>query len=260
MFRLERRIVSSAGILKLSSVKGTPVFRATSQFLVLFLFVTLSHSNLLAQNSDELLKNTKFTWNGKTLSNWTIEDGAGAGSIESKVRPAEGALELSGNNRTQRWKYVGQQFDAQPGDFLRLSYSARAFDVKMEQGQFNNCYIGLKFENGAGKNLGITFYPVVAEKFTSHIRIASVPDGTVKTTAMIFLSKTGTLQLKHISAKTVKADDSFDVLVEQMNRYYSYFDHKKIDWDALVAKYRSCLLYTSPSPRDATLSRMPSSA
>ena len=27
-----------------------------------------------------------------------------------------------------------------------------------------------------------------------------------------------------------------------------------------VAHYTSCLLYTSPSPRDATLSRMPSSA
>ena len=25
-------------------------------------------------------------------------------------------------------------------------------------------------------------------------------------------------------------------------------------------RYRACLLYTSPSPRDATLSRMPSSA
>ena len=27
-----------------------------------------------------------------------------------------------------------------------------------------------------------------------------------------------------------------------------------------VAKVKNCLLYTSPSPRDATLSRMPSSA
>ena len=27
-----------------------------------------------------------------------------------------------------------------------------------------------------------------------------------------------------------------------------------------LAKYPNCLLYTSPSPRDATLSRMPSSA
>ena len=28
----------------------------------------------------------------------------------------------------------------------------------------------------------------------------------------------------------------------------------------LIILYKSCLLYTSPSPRDATLSRMPSSA
>ena len=28
----------------------------------------------------------------------------------------------------------------------------------------------------------------------------------------------------------------------------------------LIAKYKACLLYTSPSPRDGLLSRMPSSA
>ena len=33
-----------------------------------------------------------------------------------------------------------------------------------------------------------------------------------------------------------------------------------IDAGAGTAAHRSCLLYTSPSPRDATLSRMPSSA
>ena len=36
---------------------------------------------------------------------------------------------------------------------------------------------------------------------------------------------------------------------------------KQVDiFDDYWDKYRSCLLYTSPSPRDATLSRMPSSA
>ena len=35
----------------------------------------------------------------------------------------------------------------------------------------------------------------------------------------------------------------------------------KATWlDALWKQYKLCLLYTSPSPRDATLSRMPSSA
>ena len=33
-----------------------------------------------------------------------------------------------------------------------------------------------------------------------------------------------------------------------------------IDWYKMQREYYSCLLYTSPSPRDATLSRMPSSA
>ena len=30
--------------------------------------------------------------------------------------------------------------------------------------------------------------------------------------------------------------------------------------DAIIENIKGCLLYTSPSPRDATLSRMPSSA
>ena len=36
--------------------------------------------------------------------------------------------------------------------------------------------------------------------------------------------------------------------------------YHKGDFDHELIKHRDCLLYTSPSPRDATLSRMPSSA
>ena len=32
------------------------------------------------------------------------------------------------------------------------------------------------------------------------------------------------------------------------------------DYECLCGKYKSCLLYTSPSPRDLSTSRMPSSA
>ena len=39
--------------------------------------------------------------------------------------------------------------------------------------------------------------------------------------------------------------------------FTSTFDDDSADPNAMV---KSCLLYTSPSPRDATLSRMPSSA
>ena len=37
----------------------------------------------------------------------------------------------------------------------------------------------------------------------------------------------------------------------------SFFIKDKIEW---MNQHNICLLYTSPSPRDATLSRMPSSA
>ena len=41
------------------------------------------------------------------------------------------------------------------------------------------------------------------------------------------------------------------------NYFWNFFDESK---DIKLAVLESCLLYTSPSPRDATLSRMPSSA
>ena len=49
---------------------------------------------------------------------------------------------------------------------------------------------------------------------------------------------------------------SFDLLNEAFGHFVQdSFRHRKED-----AQYLTCLLYTSPSPRDATLSRMPSSA
>ena len=38
------------------------------------------------------------------------------------------------------------------------------------------------------------------------------------------------------------------------------FSIERVSGIKLIRKYRNCLLYTSPSPRDGLLSRMPSSA
>ena len=43
-------------------------------------------------------------------------------------------------------------------------------------------------------------------------------------------------------------------------RFYHSGDATEVDWIIRRLHARHCLLYTSPSPRDATLSRMPSSA
>ena len=70
----------------------------------------------------------------------------------------------------------------------------------------------------------------------------------------------------------LKVDDVIAFLntIGSLKKYIDVFHEEEIDGSALVetiAKDKDdlwlcigCLLYTSPSPRDATLSRMPSSA
>ena len=54
--------------------------------------------------------------------------------------------------------------------------------------------------------------------------------------------------------KTIKVESLYRYKFETMAEVYS------VVFDYIDGWYNSCLLYTSPSPRDATLSRMPSSA
>ena len=48
--------------------------------------------------------------------------------------------------------------------------------------------------------------------------------------------------------------------IELLNPHEKIIERKKTSLAKFIKSYDSCLLYTSPSPRDATLSRMPSSA
>ena len=50
-------------------------------------------------------------------------------------------------------------------------------------------------------------------------------------------------------------------VVDELQEGFSYSGVlRQAGWVVLLASTMGCLLYTSPSPRDATLSRMPSSA
>ena len=46
----------------------------------------------------------------------------------------------------------------------------------------------------------------------------------------------------------------------QRDREYCMSPSRTAQYKATIAKLKACLLYTSPSPRDTTISRMPSSA
>ena len=57
-------------------------------------------------------------------------------------------------------------------------------------------------------------------------------------------------------SKNLPKIDNDDELWKTVRSHYTLKD----DYINLESGYYNCLLYTSPSPRDATLSRMPSSA
>ena len=50
------------------------------------------------------------------------------------------------------------------------------------------------------------------------------------------------------------------VVREDAQLLYGFFGKRERDFFRELIRLNGCLLYTSPSPRDATLSRMPSSA
>ena len=73
---------------------------------------------------------------------------------------------------------------------------------------------------------------------------------------MFIVSNTGITG--YVIAKRCNESDVYDLMmVNMLNAIYA---DKGIDLTGLLGGYKSCLLYTSPSPRDRQKSRMPSSA
>ena len=66
-----------------------------------------------------------------------------------------------------------------------------------------------------------------------------------------------TRQRVEIAKFLFNRDKTFHFTVESLGKHLAKKTTTKF---ALATIYNTCLLYTSPSPRDATLSRMPSSA
>ena len=80
--------------------------------------------------------------------------------------------------------------------------------------------------------------------------------GTYQQKSSELLSQTIALE-----ARVRASNHQIDVLNKQVNDLIAELErHKSIIAELKTAEINSCLLYTSPSPRDATLSRMPSSA
>ena len=85
-----------------------------------------------------------------------------------------------------------------------------------------------------------------------------VNDYMGKDTADKFRAKFGLSGMDNMSPED--RDDCVEAEVSKANGRYDIVISRKWEEKNEDGHYKNCLLYTSPSPRDATLSRMPSSA
>ena len=70
-----------------------------------------------------------------------------------------------------------------------------------------------------------------------------------------WLREHGSRLLLFARQQTRRQEDAEDILQEALVKLA-----RKVDHGSFVGGQKACLLYTSPSPRDRSLSRMPSSA
>ena len=220
-----------------------------------WLLITLCwlwHEPLDAQQDKgpvELLRNAALQWQGESLPEWKMEVGAGSGPRISTIRHGnDGSLELTGTASTQTWNFVGQQVAVAAGDYLSFRYAAKATGLKRDAGQNDNCYAAIWYDR-QGQQAGVSVFPVDRDEYMPQEQIIRVPDGVTGGRVTFFLSKTGTLNVKDVSLQKLQPKDSFEVFVRQMDRYYSYFDHKQIDWTTLSGRFRKTA--TAASDRQA---------
>jgi hypothetical protein len=191
-----------------------------------------------------LIKNGTFAdWKDELPVGWTVEIGAtiGADSPKSQIKQGPGpSLELSGDAKTRAWHSVGQTIDVMPGQSLLLSYEGKAVGVKREGRQFDSCYVALFPKTTDGSKSPPLVWPVDSKEYKSETCYLQVAKNVSQYQLLIFLSKTGKLNIKNIKLEegNLKPEDSFDVLVEDMAKHYSFFELKKIDWDKLSRRYR----------------------
>jgi len=193
-------------------------------------------------SGDTGLSNGSFAqWENGLPVGWNVGNGAtnSAGKPVSVVSQGpDHSLELSGDSETGTWRFVSQTLNVQRGQSLRVNFSAKAVGIQREGNQFDNCYVGLMPKKADGAKLPLQIWTVSQESFQDFSQIVRVPDLATTIDVMIFLSKTGTLSVRQIEFEMLKPEDSFDILVADMARNYSFLEQKQINWPTVAGKYR----------------------
>jgi hypothetical protein len=183
--------------------------------------------------NEPLLLNGEFVeWGDGIPAGWEISTGATSGGMRaSHVGPIdESGLELSGDRETGVWKSVFQSVAVIPGATYRLTFEAQAKGVRREDRQFGNCYVGALIFDTGGQRKGIEFRSIFEAALVPGQLLFTTPEGAARADVMIFLSQTGTLRVRRVGLEQVAPEESFSLLVDEVERYYSFLQLKEIDW------------------------------
>ena len=209
--------------------------------LVCALFAALSLTAVAAEPLP--LVNADFhEWKDGLPTGWTVEVGARSGSETPSRLNAhpDGGIELAGDAATDQWRTVSQQVLVPPGSAgLRLKFAAQAQGLKKEERQFNNAYIGLVTFDAGGKRLSMQVRELFEPLLAPGQLVVKLPQSAARADVILFLSKTGSIRVKHVSLEKLAPADSFDVLADELDRYYSFFALKKINWRERMRAYQA---------------------
>ena len=214
-----------------------------------------------SQDSQNLVKDGEFTrWKNKSPIEWKVEIGAttGVSGHESQVAKGQGpSLQFVGVKENQSWKYVSQRIAVKPETAYYFTFSGKVTEIKREAKQFQNCHANFAFFNQAEKKTAQNFLRISTDDYAKQSMSFRTTADTKFIELGFFLSMTGKLNIKNVSLIEVDSSNSFEVMVDDMDRNYSYFEHKKIDWDKLVHKYRdAATLAESPEQFKKTILKM----
>ena len=238
--------------------------------------ITLTPENIILENNPKSTLSVRYTT--------ALNHGIGAHQKVIKVNDTEVAMDnftqaqviardIEQNN-TESYEVtiegLSGENDLQGIAYVKLKYP-RSFDFGGSQ-SFNfqmsasNTTQYLKINNfDTGGSAPILYdvtngIRIVTTLDGSDIKVA-LPPSTVDRELVLVNSSTG--------VKEISSFNSIDFIdYSQTNAEFIIISHPyfyddpqtNTNWVQEYANHRSCLLYTSPSPRDATLSRMPSSA
>ncbi|MCC7140276.1 MAG: hypothetical protein IT460_17785 [Planctomycetes bacterium] len=197
-----------------------------------------------ARAGEPVLADPDFgSWADGRPTAWRLETGAvtGEGKPSRVERGEEGGVALAGEASTGTWRMLAQTVAVPPGTTVRLRFEARARGLRLDPGQRQNAYVGLV--ERTGERLDVASLRVEAgfsETWAPCDVVARVRGDRVDVVA--FLSTTGRLEARRLRLDVVPPEASFDLLVDHVDRYYSFLSLRGVAWRTHAASFRAAAL------------------